>query len=98
MPVDRSFEPIAATARSVMLGGELEVNRLGFGALWFSGPGAYGELADPIACRRVLQRAVELGVTFVDTGASYGDGASERVIRDALATMAHGVVVATKGG
>jgi aryl-alcohol dehydrogenase-like predicted oxidoreductase len=77
--------------------GDLTVNRLGFGAMRITGDGIWGEPPDPEAARAVLRRAVELGVTFVDTADSYGPEVSERLIGETLAPY-DGVVVATKGG
>jgi len=80
------------------LGGDLTVNRLGFGAMRITGPGVWGEPKDVKESRRVLQRAVELGVNFIDTADSYGPEVSERLIGETLAPYAPGVVIATKGG
>ena len=79
------------------LGGDLEVHRLGFGAMQLTGPGVWGEPADRAACVAVLRRAVELGVDFIDTADSYGPAVSEEIIREALHPY-DGVVVATKAG
>jgi pyridoxine 4-dehydrogenase len=83
---------------TLILGGELEVCRLGFGALHLAGPGSWGEPADPEAARRVLRRAVELGVTFIDTADAYGPEVSERLIAEALHPYPDELVIATKGG
>lgn len=80
------------------LGGDLEVNRLGFGAMRITGEGVWGEPKDREAAKRVLRRAVELGVNFIDTADSYGPDVSEELIGEALAPFAKGLVVATKGG
>ncbi len=74
------------------------VNRLGFGAMRITGPGIWGEPKDPANARRVLQRAVELGVNFIDTADSYGPEVSERLIAEALHPYPAGLVIATKGG
>jgi pyridoxine 4-dehydrogenase len=79
------------------LGGDLEVHRLGFGAMRITGKGIWGPPADPDTARAVLRRAVELGVDFIDTADSYGPFVSEDLIREALHPY-DGVVVATKGG
>jgi aryl-alcohol dehydrogenase-like predicted oxidoreductase len=79
------------------IGGELTVHRLGFGAMRITGEGIIGEPDDVDAAKRVLERAVDLGVDFVDTADSYGPGVSERLIREALYPY-DDVVVATKGG
>ena len=80
------------------IGGDLTVNRLGFGAMRLTGKGVWGPPADPDECIRVLRRAVELGVNFIDTADSYGPYVSETLIRKALHPYADGVVVATKAG
>jgi pyridoxine 4-dehydrogenase len=80
------------------IAGELSVNRLGFGALWMSGPEFWGEAADPDACLELLRALPDLGVNLVDTADTYGPETSERLIRTALHPYAQGMVVATKGG
>ena len=70
----------AAAAGTITIGGDLTVNRLGFGAMRLTGPGIWGEPKDPQGARRVLQRALELGVNFIDTADSYGPDVSERLI------------------
>jgi pyridoxine 4-dehydrogenase len=77
--------------------GDLEVDRLGYGAMRITGPGIWGPPADPAAAIALLRRAVELGVNFIDTADSYGPNVSEELIAAALAPY-DGVVVATKGG
>lgn len=84
--------------KTFKLGGDLEVNRLGFGAMRITGEGIWGDPADPTEAKRVLQRAVELGVNFIDTADSYGPYVSEELIGETLAPYAKGVVIATKGG
>lgn len=85
------------TSPTFALGGDLTVNRLGFGAMRLTGKGVWGPPADRDECLRVLRRAVELGVDFIDTADSYGPYVSEDLIRDALHPY-DGVVVATKAG
>ncbi|HEY1949915.1 MAG TPA: aldo/keto reductase [Bryobacteraceae bacterium] len=80
------------------LGGDLSVNRLGFGAMRITGPGIWGEPQNPEESRKVLQRLPELGVNFIDTADSYGPEVSERLIAEALYPYAKGLVIATKGG
>ena len=80
------------------LGGETTVNRLGFGAMQLTGKGVWGNPADPQECIRVLRRAVELGVTFIDTADSYGPFVSEKLIREALHPYPDELVIATKAG
>src|SRR6266536_162798 len=77
--------------------GSLLVNRLGFGAMQITGSGIWGEPRDREECKRVLRRAVELGVDFIDTADSYGPYVSEELIREALHPYGD-VVVATKAG
>jgi aryl-alcohol dehydrogenase-like predicted oxidoreductase len=71
---------------------------MGFGAMRLTGPGIFGEPRDPEECRRVLRRAVELGVNFIDTADAYGPEVSERLIAEALYPYPPGLVIATKGG
>jgi pyridoxine 4-dehydrogenase len=80
------------------IGGELPVHRLGFGAMQLTGKGIWGEPDDPDECRRVLKRAVELGVNFIDTANSYGPEVSERLIAEALHPYSDDLVIATKAG
>jgi pyridoxine 4-dehydrogenase len=91
-----------ATATTVLktfkLGGELEIHRLAYGAMRITGKGVWGEPADRENAKKVLRRAVELGVNFIDTADSYGPAVSEPLIGEALAPYAHGTVVATKAG
>jgi len=88
----------AAAAGTLTLGGDLLVNRMGFGAMRITGPGIWGEPKDPAEARRVLRRAVELGVNFIDTADAYGPEVSERLIAEALQPYPRGLVIATKGG
>jgi pyridoxine 4-dehydrogenase len=80
------------------IGGDLEVRRLGFGAMRITGRGIWGPPDDPDEARAVLRRAVELGVDFIDTADSYGPGVSEELIAEALHPYPDGLVIATKGG
>ena len=88
----------AATAGTITLGGDLTVNRLGFGAMRITGPGIVGDPPDRAEAGRVLRRAVELGVDFIDTADSYGPRVSEELIAEALHPYPEGLVIATKGG
>jgi aryl-alcohol dehydrogenase-like predicted oxidoreductase len=90
--------PPAASAGTFTIGGDLIVNRMGFGAMRITGSDIWGEPKDPAEARRVLRRAVELGVNFVDTADAYGPEVSERLIAESLAPYPHGLVIATKGG
>lgn len=78
--------------------GDLTVHRLGYGAMRITGKGIWGPPSNPAAARRVLQRALELGVDFIDTADSYGPNVSETLIREALHPYAKGLVIATKAG
>jgi len=88
----------AAVAGTLMLGGDLEVARLGFGAMRVTGDGIWGEPPDAGQARALLRRAVELGVNFIDTADAYGPEISERLIAEALHPYPRGLVIATKGG
>ena len=85
------------TADTVRIG-DLVVSRLGFGAMRITGRGVWGPPANRAEALRVLRRAVDLGVTFIDTADSYGPGVSEELIAEALAPYGNGLVIATKGG
>jgi pyridoxine 4-dehydrogenase len=80
------------------LGGELSVNRLGFGTMRLTGPGIWGEPANRPAAIAVLRRAAELGINFIDTANSYGPYVAEELIREALHPYPPGLVIATKAG
>lgn len=88
----------ARASGTFSMGAGLVVNRLGFGSMRLTGEGIWGEPKDPEEARRVLRRAVELGVNFIDTADSYGPEVSEQLIGEALSPYAKGVVIATKGG
>ena len=88
----------AAASGTFLLGGDLPVHRLGYGAMRITGEGVWGEPKEPEGAKKVLKRAVELGVNFIDTADAYGPDVSERLIAEALAPYADGVVIATKGG
>ena len=88
--------PVAASG-TFALGGDLPVHRLGYGAMRITGPGIWGQPADPEQAKAVLRRAVELGVDLIDTADSYGPYVSEDLIREALHPY-DGVLIATKGG
>jgi len=97
MPED-GFQATAAAAGTFTIGGDLTVNRLGFGAMRLTGPRILGEPADRELAKAVLRRAVELGVTLIDTADAYGPGVSEELIAEALHPYPPGLVIATKGG
>jgi aryl-alcohol dehydrogenase-like predicted oxidoreductase len=88
----------AADSGIFKIGGDLPVLRLGFGAMRITGPGVWGEPKDAAAMHRVLRKAVDLGVTLIDTADSYGPEVSERLIAEALHPYPKGLVIATKGG
>src|SRR6266403_1724329 len=88
----------ASAAGAISLGGEISVNRLGFGAMRLTGEGIWGPPRDRKAALAVLRRAVELGINFIDTADSYGPNVSEELIAEALFPYPLGLVVATKGG
>jgi pyridoxine 4-dehydrogenase len=90
--------PTAKDAGTLTLGNELEVNRLGFGAMRITGEGIWGEPADRDACIAVVRRTLELGVNLIDTADSYGPNVSEEIIADALHPYPDGLLIATKGG
>ncbi|MGI5177572.1 aldo/keto reductase [Dactylosporangium sp. CA-152071] len=88
----------AAAAGTIDLGGDLTVNRLGFGAMRVTGTGIWGDPPSRADAVAVLRRAVELGVNFIDTADSYGPDVSEELIAEALHPYADDLVIATKGG
>jgi aryl-alcohol dehydrogenase-like predicted oxidoreductase len=88
----------AANAGTIDVGGDLTVNRLGFGAMRITGPGIWGAPADLEVAKAALQRAVQLDVTFIDTADSYGPDVSESLIAEALFPYPDDLVIATKGG
>jgi aryl-alcohol dehydrogenase-like predicted oxidoreductase len=88
----------AKASGTFAIGGDLTVNRLGYGAMRITGDGIWGEPKDREGAKKVLRRAVELGVNFIDTADSYGPEVSEQLIGEALAGYAKGIVIATKAG
>src|ERR1041385_1775939 len=88
----------AAKSGTFLLGGDLPVHRLGFGAMRLTGQDAWGEPQDPREAMAVLRRAVELGVNLIDTADSYGPAVSERIIAEALHPYPSGLVIANKAG
>jgi pyridoxine 4-dehydrogenase len=84
--------------QTIKIGGDLEVRRLGFGAMRITGDGIWGPPDDPEEARRLLRRVVELGVNLIDTADSYGPEVSENLIAEALHPYPEGLVIATKGG
>jgi aryl-alcohol dehydrogenase-like predicted oxidoreductase len=95
---NNSKRPSASSAGTFLIGGDLPVHRLGYGTMRLVGEGAWGEPADAAEARRVLRRAVDLGVTLIDTADAYGPEIAERLIGEALYPYPSGIVIATKGG
>jgi pyridoxine 4-dehydrogenase len=93
-----SITPTAAASGTFLLGSDLPVRRLGYGTMRLVGEGTWGEPKDPAEARRVLLRAVELGVTFIDTADAYGPEVAERIIGETLYPYPSDLVIATKGG
>src|SRR6266481_2027645 len=91
-------QALAKKSGEFLIGDDLRVTRLGFGAMRITGDGIWGAPADRAEAVRVLRRAVELGINFIDTADSYGPGVSEEIIAEALHPYPTGLVVATKGG
>ena len=98
MPGHTTTHSLAAAAGTIVLGGDLTVNRMGFGAMRLTGRGIWGPPRDRGEAVRVLRRAVELGVNFIDTADSYGPAVSEEIIAEALHPYPEGLVIGTKGG
>lgn len=93
-----TLERPADRSGTFAIGGDLPVNRLGFGSMQLTGPGIWGDPKDPAEAVRVLKRAVELGVTLIDTADSYGPYVAEEFIKKALHPYPEGLVIATKAG
>jgi aryl-alcohol dehydrogenase-like predicted oxidoreductase len=92
------MDKITAGAAGTITLGDLTVNRMGYGAMRLTGQGIWGQPRDPHGARRVLRRAVELDINFIDTADSYGPEVSELLIGEALRPYPSGLVIATKGG
>ncbi len=93
-----TITPSAAASGTFSIGGDLTVNRLGYGAMRLTGQGVWGDPADPESARRVLRRVVDLGVNLIDTADAYGPEVNERLIAEALHPYPAGLLIATKGG
>ncbi len=94
-----TLETLPATASgNFSIGGDLPVHRIGYGTMQLTGPGHWGEPADPENAVAILRRAVELGVNHFDTADAYGPGVAEKIIRKALHPYREELVIATKGG
>jgi pyridoxine 4-dehydrogenase len=89
---------IGSTQNEFLIGGDLRVRRLGFGAMRITGNGIWGDPPDRGVAKQVLVRALDLGINLIDTADSYGPGVSEELIAEALHPYPAGLVVATKGG
>jgi pyridoxine 4-dehydrogenase len=89
---------VAGKAGEFLIGNDLPVTRLGFGTMRITGKGIWGQPADRAEAVRVLRRAVELGINFIDTADSYGPGVSEEIVAEALYPYPTNLVIATKGG
>jgi aryl-alcohol dehydrogenase-like predicted oxidoreductase len=101
LPASKEFQmtkPDAALSGQFSIGGDLRVNRLGFGAMRITGKGIWGPPADRAEAIRTLKRLIDLGVNFIDTAEAYGPHVSEDLIREALHPYPAGLVIATKGG
>jgi len=92
-----SAQPARASG-TIDVGGDLTVQRMGFGAMRITGPGIWGDPPDRDVAKAVLRRVVELGVNFIDTADSYGPAVSEELIAEALHPYPDDLVIATKGG
>ena len=97
-PAGQSTATAAGSSGTFRIGGDLPVYRLGFGTMRLTGPGIWGEPADPAESIAVLRHAVELGINLIDTADSYGPGVAERLIAEALHPYPTGLLIATKAG
>jgi pyridoxine 4-dehydrogenase len=97
-PANHRDNSLAKAAGEFLIGNDLQVTRLGYGAMRITGDGIWGEPKDRAEAVRVLRRAVELGINFIDTADSYGPSVSEEIIAEALYPYPAGLVIATKGG
>ncbi len=95
---EQSTTVTAEAAGTIAIGGDLPVNRMGFGAMRLTGQGIWGEPPDRAECQRVLHRALELGINLIDTADSYGPEVSEQLIAETLYPYPDDLVIATKGG
>jgi pyridoxine 4-dehydrogenase len=94
----KSQSQLAKDAGEFVIGNDLRVTRLGYGSMRITGKGVWGEPADRPEAVRVLRRAIELGINFIDTADSYGPGVNEEIIAEALHPYPAGLVIATKAG
>jgi pyridoxine 4-dehydrogenase len=98
MSTAKEVKGLAGKAGEFLIGNDLRIARLGYGAMRITGKGIWGEPADRAEAVRVVRRAVELGINFIDTADSYGPFVSEEIIAEALHPYPAGLVIATKGG
>ena len=98
MSTTNQVKGLAGKAGEFLIGNDLRIARLGYGAMRITGKGIWGEPADRAEAIRVVRRAVELGINFIDTADSYGPFMSEEIIAEALHPYPAGLVIATKGG
>jgi aryl-alcohol dehydrogenase-like predicted oxidoreductase len=98
MSTTNQVKGLAGKAGEFLIGNDLRIARLGYGAMRITGKGIWGEPADRAEAIRVVRRAVELGINFIDTADSYGPFVSEEIIAEALHPYPAGLVIATKGG
>src|SRR6202049_1091081 len=96
--VTQASQALAKESGEFPIGKDLRIARLGYGAMRITGKGIWGEPPDRVEAVRVVRRAVELGINFIDTADSYGPGVSEEIIAEALYPYPDGLVIATKGG
>jgi len=96
--MSKNFTSTRALGGTITIGGDLTVNRLGFGAMRITGDGIWGEPADHAAAVKLIRHVVESGVNFIDTADSYGPNVSEEIIAEAIAPYPEELVIATKGG
>jgi len=98
MPTKGHSKGLAGKSGEFVFGNDLRIARLGFGAMRLTGKGIWGEPADRAEALRVVRRAVELGINFIDTADAYGPNVSEEIVAEALHPYPAGLVIATKGG
>ncbi len=96
--IGNSQRPDAAVAGKLKLGGDIEINRMGFGTMRLPGPGVWGEPADPVNAKAVLRQAFEYGVNYFDTAAYYGPTVTNQLLREAFYPYPEGLVIGTKVG
>src|SRR5208337_5447171 len=98
IPANQHTKNLASNAGEFLIGGDLRVTRLGFGAMRITGDGVWGEPKNRNTAIKVLRRAVELGINLIDTADSYGPNVSEELIAEALYPYPAGLVITSKAG